>query len=106
MDSRPIGARCGIRARLAGAHNSERSGLDRAIRYLYLRCAGLACARERRVARIGAHGLTIDPITAGVIRSALLYASEEMGIAVRNSAFSPNIKERLDHSCALFDRDA
>ncbi len=27
-----------------------------------------------------------------------------MGIAVRNSAFSPNIKERLDHSCALFDR--
>jgi len=29
-----------------------------------------------------------------------------MGIAVRNSAYSPNIKERLDHSCALFDRDA
>ena len=28
-----------------------------------------------------------------------------MGIAVRNSAYSPNIKERLDHSCALFDRD-
>jgi N-methylhydantoinase B len=27
-----------------------------------------------------------------------------MGIAVRNSAYSPNIKERLDHSCALFDR--
>lgn len=26
-----------------------------------------------------------------------------MGIAVRNSAYSPNIKERLDHSCALFD---
>jgi N-methylhydantoinase B len=50
--------------------------------------------------------MTIDPITAGVIRSALLYASEEMGIAVRNSAYSPNIKERLDHSCALFDRHA
>ena len=27
-----------------------------------------------------------------------------MGIAVRNAAYSPNIKERLDHSCALFDR--
>jgi len=48
----------------------------------------------------------IDKITAEIIKSALLYASEEMGIAVRNSAYSPNIKERLDHSCALFDRRA
>jgi N-methylhydantoinase B len=46
----------------------------------------------------------IDVITAEIINGALVYASEEMGIAVRNSAYSPNIKERLDHSCALFDR--
>jgi N-methylhydantoinase B len=46
---------------------------------------------------------TLDPITAEIIVSGLLYASEEMGIAVRNAAYSPNIKERLDHSCALFD---
>jgi len=46
----------------------------------------------------------IDPITAEIIKSALVYAAEEMGIAVRNAAYSPNIKERLDHSCALFDR--
>src|ERR1700722_18425742 len=46
----------------------------------------------------------LDPITAEIIVSGLLYASEEMGIAVRNAAYSPNIKERLDHSCALFDR--
>jgi len=46
----------------------------------------------------------IDPITAEIVKSALVYGSEEMGIAVRNSAYSPNIKERLDHSCALFDR--
>lgn len=45
----------------------------------------------------------MDVITLEVIKSALVYASEEMGIAVRNSAYSPNIKERLDHSCALFD---
>jgi N-methylhydantoinase B len=48
----------------------------------------------------------LDPITVEVIKNSLIYASEEMGIAVRNSAYSPNIKERLDHSCALFDRDA
>ena len=46
-----------------------------------------------------------DPITAEIIVSGLAYASEEMGIAVRNAAYSPNIKERLDHSCALFDRE-
>lgn len=45
-----------------------------------------------------------DRITAEVIKNSLVYAAEEMGIAVRNSAYSPNIKERLDHSCALFDR--
>jgi N-methylhydantoinase B len=50
------------------------------------------------------HALEIDPIASEVIKMALIYASEEMGIAVRNAAYSPNIKERLDHSCALFDR--
>lgn len=49
--------------------------------------------------------MSVDVITTQIIKNALIYASEEMGIAVRNSAYSPNIKERLDHSCALFDRD-
>ena len=49
--------------------------------------------------------MNVDPIVAEIVKSSLMYASEEMGIAVRNSAYSPNIKERLDHSCALFDRD-
>ena len=44
-----------------------------------------------------------DPVTTELIRSALQYAAEEMGLAVRNAAYSPNIKERLDHSCAIFD---
>lgn len=50
--------------------------------------------------------MKIDPITVEVVKSSLIYASEEMGIAVRNSSYSPNIKERLDHSCALFDSHA
>jgi len=48
----------------------------------------------------------VNPITAAIIASSLTYASEEMGIAIRNASYSPNIKERLDHSCALFDRHA
>ena len=45
----------------------------------------------------------LDPITAELVASSLIYASEEMGNAVRDASYSPNIKERLDHSCALFD---
>jgi N-methylhydantoinase B len=44
-----------------------------------------------------------DPITMQLIASSLLYASEEMGLALRNSAYSPNVKERMDHSAAIFD---
>ena len=32
--------------------------------------------------------------------------AEEMGAALRRSAFSPNIKERRDYSCAVFDGQA
>jgi len=45
----------------------------------------------------------IDVTTREVIKGALIYAAEEMGIALKKSAYSPNIKERMDHSCALFN---
>lgn len=47
--------------------------------------------------------MPIDPITIEVIKGALTYAAEEMGIVLRNSAYSPNIKERMDFSCTIFD---
>ena len=47
--------------------------------------------------------MTLDATMVEVIRGGLTYAAEEMGIALRKSAYSPNIKERMDHSCALFD---
>jgi len=47
--------------------------------------------------------MKLDATTVEVIKGALIYAAEEMGIALRKSAYSPNIKERMDHSCALFD---
>nr|MQY83346.1 hydantoinase B/oxoprolinase family protein [archaeon] len=49
--------------------------------------------------------VNVDATTVEVIKGALIYAAEEMGIALRKSAYSPNIKERMDHSCALFDRE-
>jgi len=47
--------------------------------------------------------LVMDATTVEVIKGALIYAAEEMGVALKKSAYSPNIKERMDHSCALFD---
>jgi N-methylhydantoinase B len=47
--------------------------------------------------------VTVDATTVEVIKGALIYAAEEMGVALRKSAYSPNIKERMDHSCAIFD---
>ncbi len=43
----------------------------------------------------------VDPVTVEVIRHSLIYAAEEMGVTLRNTAFSPNIKDRLDYSCAI-----
>lgn len=44
-----------------------------------------------------------DPITFEVIKNALISSAREMSSALRRTAFSPNIKERRDCSCALFD---
>ncbi|MFW9860987.1 MAG: hydantoinase B/oxoprolinase family protein [Candidatus Thorarchaeota archaeon] len=46
-----------------------------------------------------------DPIAFEVIKSALVSVSREMSVALRKTAFSPNIKERRDCSCAVFDTD-
>lgn len=46
-----------------------------------------------------------DPIRIEVYRHLLTALAEEMGATLRRSAHSPNIKERRDYSCALFDAD-
>lgn len=44
-----------------------------------------------------------NPITLEIYRALYTSVAEEMGIALRRTAFSPNIKERRDYSCAVFD---
>jgi len=46
-----------------------------------------------------------DPIGDEVFRHQLVSICEEMGVTLERTAFSPNIKERRDHSCALFDAE-
>jgi N-methylhydantoinase B len=49
---------------------------------------------------------TIDPITLEVLRNGLESIADEMGVVLKRTSFSPNIKERMDASCAIFDADA
>ena len=46
---------------------------------------------------------TFDPTTLEIYRALYTSVAEEMGVALRRTAFSPNIKERRDYSCAVFD---
>lgn len=47
--------------------------------------------------------ISIDPITLEVLRHAFAAVAEEMNANLTRTAYSPNIKERRDCSCALFD---
>ncbi|MEJ7669760.1 MAG: hydantoinase B/oxoprolinase family protein [Casimicrobiaceae bacterium] len=49
---------------------------------------------------------SFDPITLEVLRNALEATAQEMGAVLKLTAFSPNIKERMDASCAIFDANA
>ena len=44
-----------------------------------------------------------NPIELAIFQSSIHSIAEEMGAALRRTAISPNIKERRDYSCALFD---
>ena len=46
-----------------------------------------------------------DPIELEIFKNIYHSIAEEMGAALRRTAFSPNIKERRDYSCAVFDSD-
>lgn len=46
---------------------------------------------------------TVDAVALAVFQNAMASIAEEMGAALRRSSVSPNIKERRDYSCAIFD---
>jgi 5-oxoprolinase (ATP-hydrolysing) len=46
-----------------------------------------------------------DPILLEIFNNLFMSIAEQMGATLANTAYSVNIKERLDFSCAIFDRD-
>jgi 5-oxoprolinase (ATP-hydrolysing) len=49
-------------------------------------------------------GTRTDPIMLEVFNNLFMSIAEQMGVTLQNTAYSVNMKERLDFSCALFDR--
>jgi len=56
-------------------------------------------ARTREIA-------AVDPVRLEIMNNLFMSIAEQMGIVLRRTALSTNIRERLDFSCAVFDRDA
>jgi 5-oxoprolinase (ATP-hydrolysing) len=57
-------------------------------------------AKLKRMRAIGTHA---DPVMLEVFNNLFMSIAEQMGVALQNTAYSVNIKERLDFSCAVFD---
>ena len=61
--------------------------------------------RTEAAQRETALGTRADPILLEVFNNLFMSIAEQMGATLRNTAYSVNIKERLDFSCALFDAE-
>ncbi|GIL01085.1 MAG: 5-oxoprolinase [Alphaproteobacteria bacterium] len=56
-------------------------------------------------ARVAAIGTQADPVMLEVFNNLFMSIAEQMGVTLQNTAYSVNIKERLDFSCAVFAAD-
>ncbi|SDU27380.1 hydantoinase B/oxoprolinase family protein [Stappia sp. ES.058] len=59
--------------------------------------------RVEALARVEAIGTKADPVMLEVFNNLFMSIAEQMGVTLQNTAYSVNVKERLDFSCAVFD---
>jgi len=65
----------------------------------------LVLARTKTLKRTHAIGTHADPVMLEVFNNLFMSIAEQMGVSLQNTAYSVNIKERLDFSCAVFAHD-
>jgi hypothetical protein len=65
----------------------------------------LVLERVEAAQRVHAVGTSADPVLLEVFNNLFMAIAEQMGVTLANTAYSVNIKERLDFSCALFDAE-
>jgi 5-oxoprolinase (ATP-hydrolysing) len=63
----------------------------------------LVLARVKELLRAKAIGTEADPVMLEIFNNLFMSIAEQMGVTLQNTAYSVNIKERLDFSCAVFD---
>ena len=61
--------------------------------------------RVEEMHRAKAIGTEADPVLLEIFNNLFMSIAEQMGVALQNTAYSVNIKERLDFSCAVFDEE-
>ncbi len=69
------------------------------------RLENLVLERVQALAKRTAVGTDADPVMLEVFGNLYMSIAEQMGVALQSTSRSVNIKERLDYSCAVFDRD-
>ncbi|MGZ5854641.1 MAG: hydantoinase/oxoprolinase family protein, partial [Xanthobacteraceae bacterium] len=65
----------------------------------------LVLDRAKRLRRTRAIGTKADPVMLEIFNNLFMSIAEQMGVSLQNTAYSVNIKERLDFSCAVFSAD-
>jgi 5-oxoprolinase (ATP-hydrolysing) len=65
----------------------------------------IVLTRTKVLARKHAIGTKADPVLLEVFNNLFMSIAEQMGVTLQNTAYSVNIKERLDFSCAVFAQD-
>lgn len=65
----------------------------------------LVLSRRQKLKRVHAIGTHADPVMLEVFNNLFMSIAEQMGVSLQNTAYSVNIKERLDFSCAVFASD-
>ncbi len=65
----------------------------------------LVLRRVTRLRRQEAIGTNIDPVMLEIFNNLFMSIAEQMGATLANTAYSVNIKERYDFSCAIFDQN-
>ncbi len=63
----------------------------------------LVLARVKAMPARAAVGTAADPVMLEIFNNLFMSIAEQMGVTLQNTAYSVNIKERLDFSCAIFD---
>src|SRR6185295_6209396 len=110
---RGIARRAGDRPGRAAGRAVERGAADRrGVRLDLRRPAGLPgdARRARRHRHRGRGGapmtaVAIDPVTLEVVKNGLASVADEMALVVMRSAYSPVVRDTMDYSTALCDRD-